>query len=102
MCDLVVELAYGLRVRFRMRYLGWMFAVLLGGAGAVAHAQLPPPSILKEDCTVLKGKAKKDAEERDAYEEMQLVRLPESRKENGVPNTPPSLVHSFGYPVDAD
>ena len=49
-----------------MRYLVWTCAALLGGVGVVAQAQLPPPSILKEDCTVLKGKARQQCEKRNS------------------------------------
>ena len=50
-----------------MRGLVWGAVLLLGGACTVARAQvLPPPSILKEDCTVLKGKAQRQCEARNA------------------------------------
>ncbi len=49
-----------------MRYLAWVFAAVLGGVGAVAHAQVAPPTILKEDCSALKGKSKKQCEARNA------------------------------------
>lgn len=84
-----------------MRYLGWMFAVLLGGAGAVAHAQLPPPSILKEDCTVLKGKAKKQCEARNgAGESAASAAKPADTSDAptgvdaDVPGEPPSPRHA--------
>ena len=49
-----------------MRGALWLVAVgLLGACCAGARAQVAPPSILKEDCSTLKGKAKKHCEERN-------------------------------------
>lgn len=48
-----------------MRYLGWVFAAVLSGACVVGHAQVAPPGILKEDCSTLKGKAKRQCEARN-------------------------------------
>lgn len=49
-----------------MRGAVWIVVAGLFGVAVAARAQLPPPGILKEDCTVLRGKAKKQCEARNS------------------------------------
>lgn len=48
-----------------MRRLVWVLAAVLGGA-VTTQAQVAPPSILKDDCSGLKGKARRQCDARNA------------------------------------
>ncbi|WP_419806766.1 tetratricopeptide repeat protein [Terriglobus sp.] len=56
-----------------MRGAVWVLTAGLLGAGVVAQAQLPPPTILKEDCSTLRGKAKTHCEKRNAAGDVSAV-----------------------------
>ena len=77
-----------------------MLAGVLGGAWAVLFAQIAPiapPSILKQDCSALKGKAKKQCEAHNAAGDAQTSAAPKpdtsdmpTGADADVPGEPPS------------